>query len=258
MKGRAPGAQVMRAVENDLQHNKVSVEFDGKAGGNGAAMRSMCIGLVFEPESPSLAYTTILSGLLTHPNITAVMGGCMASVFTALAFANVSVETWPTYFFQQIPRFLAYIFKLRPEWRYLDADTHIHYVTRQLEMYIEERFPKNAHAPQFPSDWLSNWKKRDAFYSKFAYKNNKNEGWNGSSGHDAVIIAYDCYLYRPDDWDTIVHLAALHGGDSDSTASIAGAFFGARHGIRSETIQGLEYAPELQTIADRLFEFYKN
>lgn len=69
---------------------------------------------------------------------------------------------------------------------------------------------------------------------------NGTETWPGSSGHDAPMMAYDALrqaafpktgsrklLFLK--WYNVQITAAYHGGDSDSTATIAGAWLGASH-----------------------------
>lgn len=97
---------------------------------------------------------------------------------------------------------------------------------------------------------------RDNFYRSLSYR-----GWGGASGYDSVIIAYDALLGARSDWvkalgggDSaqqciLVHpawsalsctivvqnelcmRAVLHGGDNDSTGTIAGAWYGAAYGL---------------------------
>ena len=55
-------------------------------------------------------------------------------------------------------------------------------------------------------------------------------GWGGSSGDDSVLIAYDAILFIQDlplgeRWKTLLEHAAVHAGDSDSTAGIACSLF---------------------------------
>ncbi len=69
---------------------------------------------------------------------------------------------------------------------------------------------------------------RDAFYKSVSF-----DGWGGSSGHDAPLIAYDALLGAGASWHELMLRAALHAGDSDSTATIAGALWGLMHGFRA-------------------------
>ncbi|KAL9649886.1 hypothetical protein ABK040_011359 [Willaertia magna] len=58
-------------------------------------------------------------------------------------------------------------------------------------------------------------------------KNRKKKGWAGASGDDSCIIAYDSILCAgPNNYETMMLNSALHGGDSDSTGTIAAAWLG--------------------------------
>jgi len=79
--------------------------------------------------------------------------------------------------------------------------------------------------PNFPSKYGIS--ERDDFYKRWSYS-----GWAGSSGDDSCIIAYDSILYaEPNNYETMILHSALHAGDSDSTGTIAAAWFGANHGF---------------------------
>jgi len=51
-------------------------------------------------------------------------------------------------------------------------------------------------------------------------------------GVDSVIIAYDALLGSSDNWEELCLRGMLHGGDSDSTGTIAAAWFGAAYGFK--------------------------
>lgn len=79
------------------------------------------------------------------------------------------------------------------------------------------------------------------------------EGW---VGEEALAIALYCAL-KADSFKEGVLMAANHNGDSDSTASIAGALLGLIHGdagIPAEWIRDLELADVISQMADHLFE----
>ena len=63
------------------------------------------------------------------------------------------------------------------------------------------------------------------FYMAFFHK------WPGSNGLGSVLIAYDALLGCKGDWNELCLRGVLHGGDNDSTGTIAGAWFGAMYGF---------------------------
>ena len=80
--------------------------------------------------------------------------------------------------------------------------------------------------PIFPEKYGVN--ERDQYYKLIS-----KGGWPGAMGVDSVIIAYDALLGSKDSWEELMLRAALHGGDSDSTGSIAGSWFGAIYGFKN-------------------------
>ena len=79
----------------------------------------------------------------------------------------------------------------------------------------------------------------------------------GSSGHDSVIIAYDALVGAVvhDSWEELILRGAIHGGDSDSTATIACAWWGALFGfyqVPEKNYKKLEYRDKLESLAQNL------
>jgi ADP-ribosylarginine hydrolase len=262
MDGRAPGVQCVDAVDNHLKKGYLP-PFSTRAGGNGGSMRSMCIGLAVPNDWPLLVDLAMRAGLITHPNFTAMFGSVASAAFTALALEHkVDPALWPILLLRDfIPLAKTWLKNNRNSWlqKYSDADNplgNLNFFATQWQAYVDARFDLSGRKV-FSQDWLQNSQKRDAFYERFAYVSPNGSTWCGSSGHDSVIIAYDCFLYNSTDWDTVLHLSALHGGDSDSTAAIAGAFFGAYNGMKkAATIPGLEFATELVNLSKDLFRAY--
>ncbi len=84
------------------------------------------------------------------------------------------------------------------------------------------------------------------------------DGWGGSSGHDAVIIAYDALLSAGDSWEELILRSALHGGDSDTTGTIAAALWGAIHGfyqVPEVNYKNVEYRKRCEDLAQQMLVF---
>ncbi|MHA1303663.1 MAG: ADP-ribosylglycohydrolase family protein [Candidatus Heimdallarchaeaceae archaeon] len=83
------------------------------------------------------------------------------------------------------------------------------------------------------------------------------EGW---IAEEAIAIALYSFLRYPNNFRKMMELAVVHKGDSDSTGSIAGGFFGAWHGINAlplELVSTVEKKDILIKLADNLWEASK-
>jgi len=102
---------------------------------------------------------------------------------------------------------------------------------------------------QYPAEFGP--RERDEFYKSLSYS-----GWAGASGHDATIIAFDSVL-GSNSWEEVCSRAMLHGGDSASTGSLAGAWYGAMHGlwgVPSCHYENVEYHDRLESCATQLLK----
>lgn len=259
MEKRAPGRQTIEAVSLNLSKQKMPDTIVDRAGGNGAAMRCMCIGLLSAPQDLVISLAGIAS-MATHPNYTAILGGIMSAAFTRMAINLTHPIHWPFEFFRHYYKpSVAWIQKQFPG---SQVDT---FFFDTWQKYLALRFAlatsnhgKDKHVVSFDGDWLQNLQKRQDFFAQFAFVSADGQSWNGSSGHDSVMIAYDAILYDYNDWHTVLFLSAIHGGDSDSTASIAGAFFGALVGMRTPTMEGLEFENDIVLLAKSLPQLILN
>lgn len=275
MIGRAPGMATLRARTSMIKRKYVN--YDSKSGGNGAAMRMMAVGLLMPHkwQKRSMIRMAVIASLVTHHHPTAVLGAVVSALFTSYAIKNIPVIHWPFMFlYEDLPVIEDCLndMKLMDEWsKHHDS---IDYFVNMWKKYIRLRFGEihqfDDHSsnttkillpePEWADDWEHRYELRDDFARAFRYSD-----WYGSSGHDAVILAYDALLYTVEHSDMQNHsyapyvrlmtLAALNEGDSDSIASIAGAWFGAAYGMThlpDSTCQ-LEYQPDMEVLAERLF-----
>ena len=107
-----------------------------------------------------------------------------------------------------------------------------------------------ASFPKFPEKY--ELEQREQFYKSVALT-----GWPGALGVDSVIIAYDALLHSKDNWEELCLSSMLHGGDSDSTGTIAAAWFGALYGMKGvpqEHINKMEGRDEALSLGSRLFD----
>ncbi len=111
------------------------------------------------------------------------------------------------------------------------------------------------HLP-FP-DYETNIVKKDEYYKKWSYS-----GCAGSSGDDSCILAYDYLLIGNGDYEKTLVFSALHAGDSDSTAAIAMAWYGAMYGYPPKDFEvnwkQIEYKDRIIKSARKLYSLYES
>ncbi|XP_074411036.1 ADP-ribosylhydrolase ARH1-like isoform X3 [Zonotrichia albicollis] len=115
--------------------------------------------------------------------------------------------------------------------------------------YLESRgLLAGGGPPRVPS--LPSPAERDTEYLRWAL-----DGWAGRSGHDAPMVALEALLAAGDSWQELCARAVLHGGDSDSTGTIAAGCWGLLRGLAAVPPglhQRLEYRGRLSEAARRL------
>ena len=117
MGGRAPGGTTKAIVFKLSQNGEdwKGIMYNDRGGGCGAAMRSACIGLVFEDLDRVIA-VSIQSGRITHHNPIAYLGAVVSSCFTYFALKKINPLTWGALLFEQVfPKSQEYIIKANRE-----------------------------------------------------------------------------------------------------------------------------------------------
>ncbi|KAL9656224.1 hypothetical protein ABK040_007840 [Willaertia magna] len=217
-------------------------------------MRSSPIGLYYSGEKNryELIRTAIESGRITHNHVNGFMGALVSALFTAYAIESIEPKKWGHLFMNNdYNKCLDYLIndaKRDAEQIRIDMAKF----KAKFEQYLKERgLTDGVSDPIFPTNY--DIQEREVFYKKWSY-----DGWAGSSGDDSVIIAYDALLGSNGNWEELLHRAALHGGDSDSTGTIAGAWYGALYGLPDRKFENnwkdIEYADRIRKVAEKLYE----
>jgi len=311
MENRAPGTQSLNAVPTLTQRKFPA--YSPKAGGNGAAMRTMGLVLKHLWQSPLLIQTAVIASAATHNHPTAILGGVMSAVFTsyAIKLGISSIREWPALFFgtrvmkmlkakkdelnsQSMLDFISKCaVKTESTPKQVSPFEYTFYVCRRLG--LDKQWPwqeqsgisKQNDIIFFLKKWLEYIKHGgapsyqqvelwDLFWRQMAYPNGK-KTWPGSSGHDAPMMAYDALLQivstmgssssssnttksivlKGAEWKRLMFPAAFHGGDSDTTATLAGAWIGALFDQVDDEMKDefdLEFKWKLHGLAEVLYD----
>jgi ADP-ribosylarginine hydrolase len=273
MVSRFPGTTIQKSInrlQDELNRKYHDIEYDFYAGGSGCSMRTACIGLVFnEPKDfKKLLQISLEVGRITHSNSISYLGGFVSAFFTSLAVQKVPIEKWPFKLIELDNKdvFGKYIKSKWSKIEYVDFLRDKDRFFDKWKIYIEDRFDKKKpiqdssvgglHHPHMVHPYF-----RSKYYWKtFGWKKQA-EPNVGSGGDDSVIVAYDCLIDAGKCWEKLVIYAMLHSGDSDTTGSIAGAWYGILYGtenVPGNMVEHLELKEEINYIGSELYNLYYN
>lgn len=226
-------------------------------GGSGAAMRSLCIGLVYHrlEDRDRLLEVAIETSRISHNSAVGFLGGFTSALFTALAVEDISVNRWPFVLMNMINQNVIddYIKKTDRDYKNYSDDSHE--FIKKWQRYILNKFDKDGNVIRTRASL--NLYLRSDYYDNFGFK--EGEYFPGSGGDDSVIIAYDALIDAGDSWEKLVFYSMLHKGDTDTTGCIAAGWYGAVRGFQDvpeKTLKYVEFKKELQDIGKRLYKFY--
>lgn len=231
------------------------------AGGCGASMRSMPIGLIYHGKNNRnvLMEISIQSSRITHNNAIGYLGGYASALFTAFAIEKIKLEEWIFKLIEnlkssELKNFIKNIVcKEFPD----DYDKHMEDLksfTILAQTYVDLKFDGKKYKDNNIDIFMKLFDRRSQFYyDNFGSKYKKYFN-PGSNGFDSVIIAYDCLLDCKGSFETLIYYSMLHAGDSDSTGCIAGAFYGAYYGKFDlpENYHNIEFYDKMKRLVDKI------
>ncbi len=246
---REPGITTVKQITN---HEKSSFaeEYDPMGGGNGAAMRSSVVGLVFHKDLDALVSHSISLAKLTHNNPIGYLGALNAAYFVYLAINNEHLHKWPYKLVELLEsdKIKQYIKEKKDE-----HDYHIY--VNSWKKYIEMRFDEGEPMARRSSINI-------VFRTQFYYDNFLDQSYGfiiGASGYLVNIMAYDSLLDAESSWEKLVVYSMLHLGDSDTVGCIAASWYGALYGfgdVPKSNIAHIEFRQELHDLGGKIYTKY--
>ena len=262
---RFPGQTVLESIIRLNEGGKWDdMPYNFYSGGNGASMKSPCIGLAFHGKKKRmlLIQVAIESSRITHNSAIGYLGGLVSALFTAYAIENIDIKKWPNMLLKLFEdgTIQKYIHTSGRNVAEYEKDSQI--FIDKWKKYVMDKFDDDGN----PIIRRSN---KNLIYRAKYYADNfitlKKIGatgiqdYIGITGLSAPIIAYDCLIDAGEKWEKLVVYSMLHNGDTDTTGCIAASWYGSMHGflnIPENATKYLEYKDELIKLGKGLYKKY--
>ena len=237
-------------------------------GGNGAAMRTSVIGLIFyqEKDIEMLIENSILASRITHNYSIGYLGGLVTALFTSYAIRNIPVWKW-------IDNLLK-LYESNLIDKYMESTNIYQNYLKEKDFffekwyyYREQRLNKFIYKPFEFLHFDNRMEDLDYYNDYQGNLKEKNYIRYGGSGLSATIIAYDSLLMSITSrsepinlksevkfsLDSLLFFSTLHFGDNDTTGAISGAWYGALYGFKNfdiEKLNQLEFNKKLEILSN--------
>jgi len=229
------GRQTIEAIKNiNSGMNWKIFSYNKLAGGNGGAMRTMCIGLVYNDNNNLLALieSSIMISSITHPNCISFIGSIISALFTSYAIKDMIPETWIFEIIRLLESTIIddIIEKIKPSYiEFFKEDKKIY--LNKLLTYVEQSFDEtyNYIINETHMRSVFPWKRTLYYFEEFS--TNKKILYPGAGADDCIIIAYDCILMSKNNYEKLIYYSMINIYDSDTIGSISSAWYGALYGL---------------------------
>lgn len=255
-KNRAAGITTMKSIEKFRYNIDERLEkYNPNGGGNGCAMRTLCIGLALHKESEldKLIEVSLLTSKMTHNSPIGYLAGVNAAYFASLAIRDVDIKKWGIMWVDLLSsdRIRKYI-----GCNNIDESNDYNVYMKYWKKYLELRFPDGK---LYTARAQYNLSYRTRFYHENFTEPGKG-GQLGASGYCAMIMAYDTLVDCGNNFERLIFYGILHIGDSDTIGSIAGGLYGCINGfgdVPERLINMIEDKDILIDLGEKMFEKYK-
>lgn len=228
---RYSGINTLEKLKWISKNKDAFLKYDDKAGGNGAAIRTAPIGIVFDTIE-KVIFNSFDNSIQTHNQVLGYLGGISVAVITFFAKNKIK----PTLWFDKLIEIEDFkkIDHIIDHSDYLDKIKYIRekdsfwnkikdYQEFRVPKILKKHFEKNIDRYRY----LLRLLRPNYINSKFVHL--------GASGLEAIILSYEAILLSYNekldeiDFDKLIYYGVLHFGDNDSTGAIVGAWYSAYH-----------------------------
>lgn len=239
-----------------LKNSDKNIIYDVSGGGNGCAMRTLCIGLAYYGENnrKKLIDISVKTSKITHVNVIGYLGGLVGALFTAYAIENKPIEQWC---FSLVELLESKNIKTYINLDSFDEMRDYGEFVSAWKKYISVRFINGKKQTQkmfYNLSWRQNF-----FMTEF--KSYIYDSRLGGNGYTATIFSYDCLLTAGDNWEALIFYSILNIGDSDTVGAIACGWYGILYGtenVPNKNLEWLEYKNELIEMGKKFYSKYYN
>jgi len=270
---RGSGINTLNTLEKIKRLKKIDkLEYDEAAGGNGAAMRTSLIGLIYykEEDLDKLISNSITASRVTHNYSLGFLGGLVTALFTSYAIRNIPIWNWVDNLLE--------IYESKIIDKYMQETNIYNEYKKDKDFFFDNWY---EYREQILIDFKNYGKLEQTFNSRIRSLLNYNQLFNnryssfGGSGISVLIVAYDALLMSYGgnklpinleskdlkfSVESLMFFSALHFGDNDTTGAVAGAWYGAFFGFKKfdqEKINQLELKNELENITQKVIDYNK-